>query len=98
MVVGDLRTVTEDHDVAALIDAAHAAVAETNVLGVAEDRADGKGDVGRFESGRRHLVEQRLKRVEVVLVDDGHAHVATGQTLGGGDPGEPSPKDDDVRQ
>ena len=65
---------------------------------MAEDRANREGDVGRFESGRRHLVQQWLERMEVVLVDDGHAHVATGQTLGGGDPGEPSPEDDDVRQ
>ena len=41
----------------------------------AEDAADRVGDVVGVESGGRHLVQQRLERVEVVLVDHDHLDI-----------------------
>jgi hypothetical protein len=43
------------------------------------------------------LVEQRLKRMEVVAVDDGDLDVGVPQPAGGGQPTETGPDHDDVR-
>ena len=98
MVVVDLGTVAERDPIARLVDAAHEGVSESHVRGVSEDRADREGHVGRLESGRRDLVEQRLERVEVVLVDDGDPDVLVGQDLGGCDPRKTPTDDHDVRE
>ncbi len=49
---------------------------------VAQDGADGLGNVGRRQHGQRHLVEQRLKGVMIAAVDhgdiDGQAREAFG--------------------
>ena len=43
----------------------------TSVLRVvAEDRADRLGDFARRKNSKRHLIEQRLKDVVVLAVDD----------------------------
>jgi hypothetical protein len=97
VVEGDLGVVVEDNDAARVIDFANATMAETDVVGVAEDRADGVGHVGRFESRRRHLVQQGQERVEVVLVHDGDANVLVDQSPRGGDARESSADDHYVR-
>src|ERR1700722_3468194 len=93
VVVGNLRIVAERDKVSRLVDAADPPVSESHVRGVTEDRANRKRHVGRFESRGRHLVEQRLKRVEVVLVVDRDAHVAPGQALRACDAAKAAAKD-----
>jgi hypothetical protein len=72
-------------------------VTESHVLGVTEYRADGKGHVGRFQSGRRYLIEERHERMKIVLVDDRDSDVSIGQSLGDRDASESPTNDDDVR-
>ncbi len=70
----------------------------TSVLGwLAQDGADGLGDVGRGEDGEGHLVEQRLKGVVVAAVDEGDVDGQLGQAFGGVDAGKTAADDDDAR-
>ena len=98
VVVVNLRTVTERDEISCLIDAAHATVTKSHVRGVAENRANRKGHVGRLKTGRRHLIQQWQERVEVVLVDNGDPNVLMGQALGSGDAAESPTDNDDVGQ
>ena len=41
---------------------------------VAQDAADGLGDVGRRKDSQSHLVEQRLKSMMVAAIYDGHIY------------------------
>ncbi len=63
----------------------------------AQNRADGLGDLRRGQHGQRHLVKQRLKRVMVAAVDDGHFHRQFRQSLGGMEAAKPSADDDHAR-
>jgi hypothetical protein len=62
---------------------------DVHVLLAAEDPADRERDVRRGQRGRRHLVQQRLEQVVVVLVDEDHVDRAAVQLLHQVDPGEP---------
>ena len=55
----------------------------TRVVVVAQYPANGRGDVARRQAGRCHLIQQRLKDVVVVAVDQRHAHRRAPQRLGG---------------
>ena len=73
------------------------AVAEHDVGIVAEDGANGIGDVGGIQPGRGHLVEQRLEGVEVVLVDEGDVHrLVPAGAWPPLSPAKPAPIDDDA--
>ena len=61
---------------------------EAEVLLPLEDPADLVSDVAGVERRGRHLVEQRLERVEVVLVDHQHVDGCVAQALGGVEPAE----------
>ena len=47
-----------------------------------QNRADGRGDFARRETGGGHLIEQRLEGVMILPVDDGDVHGRAGQRLG----------------
>jgi hypothetical protein len=56
---------------------------------LAERLSEAGGDVGGGELAGRHLVQQRLELVVVVLVDERHADVgALGQLSGAAQPGD----------
>ena len=97
MVKGHLGAVLEHHHTASVVHLADFGVAKPDILGFAEDGADGIGDFGGLEHGRCHLVEQGQKGVEVVLVDDGDAHALVRQPPGGRDAGKSPANDDHVR-
>ena len=63
----------------------------------AQDPANRKADVASVEPGGRHLVEQWLKRVEVVGIDDGDVDIRATQTLDDPQPAEPGTDHDDMR-
>ena len=62
-----------------------------------EDAPNREADVVGVETRRGHLVQQRLERVEVVGVDQGHVDLGLRQTLGGADATESGSDDDDMR-
>ncbi len=49
---------------------------------MAQNGADGSGDLTGRETGRGHLVEQRLEGVMIFPVDDRDAYRRAGQRLG----------------
>jgi len=62
-----------------------------------EDVADVVGDVVRLQPRHRDLVEQRLKLVVIVAVDQRDLRGGIAKRLGGLKPAEAGPDDDDVR-
>ena len=58
---------------------------------MAQDGADGLGDVGRRKHGQRHLVEQRLKGVVVAAVDYGDVDRQVREAFGGVKAGKAPP-------
>jgi hypothetical protein len=73
------------------------ALAEGDVGLPVEQAPDRVGHVGRVQPRRRHLVEQRLERREVLLVDERDLDRRLGEAPGGGEPTEPGADDDDLR-
>ena len=69
---------------------------ERRVAMATQQRAHGERDVAHVEAGRGHLVEQRLERVEVVLVDEGDAYVGVAERAHHSGAPEPCSDDDDV--
>ena len=63
-----------------------------------EEVADRVADRRLLEQARRHLVEQRLEGVVVVLVHEHDLGVALLQLLRGADPGEAAAEDEDARR
>ena len=64
---------------------------------LAEDGANGLGDVGRGEDGERDLVEERLKDVVVAAVHDRYVDGEFGQAFCRIDAGKAAADDDDAR-
>ena len=77
------------------IDTGDGGHAEGHVVGLTEDHPDRIGHIARFEAGRGHLVQQRLKGMEVALVDDGDLDLLADEGPGGRQPGKAGPDDDD---
>ena len=74
VVVGDFGSAAKT-DAAALEIEGDGFVHEDFGIGVvAQDAADGRGDLGRRKNGQRHLIEERLKGKVIAAVDDGHVH------------------------
>ena len=61
---------------------------------MAQDGADGLGDVGGREHGQRHLIKQRLKEVVIAPVDQRHIDGQVRETFGRVETGEASADDD----
>jgi hypothetical protein len=95
-VVGDLA-ILQPHDAALAVDAGHPAQDHPHVSCLAQDGADGLGDLRRRQAGRRHLVEQRLEEMVVAPVDHGDIGIGAGEALRGAKAAETGADDDDVR-
>ena len=65
---------------------------------LAQDPADRRGDVARRQPGRRHLIQQRLKDVMVVAIDDRHLAGDVAEAPRRGEPGKPAANDDHLGQ
>jgi len=77
------------------VDPGHPRQAHGGILLAPEDAADGGGDLGRRETGRRHLIEQRLEQVIIMPVDDRHIQFGAGQMLRRRQPRKPATQDHD---
>jgi hypothetical protein len=64
-----------------------------NILLVAEDGADGRGNFGGRERTGSYLVEERLEEVEVAFVEEGDVHVGALEGLCGDEAREASAQD-----
>ena len=69
IIVGHLAVVRDD-DLALLVQAAQSCHEEIDVLVVAEEGADGVGDLVRRKERSRKLVKQRLEKVKIAAIDD----------------------------
>ena len=78
------------------VDPDDVALAERQVGLMLEDAAHGIGHVGRRETGRGDLVEQRLERVEVVPVDERDVDRRVLQFARRAQPTEPGADDHDT--
>jgi hypothetical protein len=64
---------------------------------MAQNAADGLGDVGRRKHGKRDLIKQWLKDVMVAAVDEGDVDREVSEPFGCVEPGESATDDDDAR-
>ncbi len=80
--------IREDHLLVGEIDAGHFGQLGGRVRLLAEDRADRVGDISRRKRRRRHLVQQRLKEMIVLAIDDGDLHRRITERFGGVKPAE----------
>ena len=64
----------------------------------AEDLPDGSGNVARREARGRDLIEQRLKKVMVLAIDQSDANRRLRQCRHRRETAEAAPKDDDARR
>ena len=71
---------------------------DIDVALLAENAAYRRGDVGRGKPRRRHLIQERLKDVMIVAVNDGDADVGVLECLCCFQPAETAAHNDDVRQ
>jgi hypothetical protein len=87
----------DGHGSAVEVDRGHRAEHEPRRFRAAQNAANGEADVAGIKTRRCHLVQQRLKRVEVVGIDDGHVDGRTTQSLDDAQATKPGPDDDNVR-
>jgi hypothetical protein len=71
-VVADLRAAVEQDPALLEVEARHLPEHDASVALALEDPAQRRGDLARRQRARGHLVEQRLKQVEVAAVDERH--------------------------
>src|SRR5215471_12764033 len=64
---------------------------------MAKNPANRRRDVARRQRGRRHLIEQRLKDVMVVAIEQRHLHGRTGEHSRRVESSKATADDDDVR-
>ena len=62
-----------------------------------QNRADGLGNVARRKHRKRHLVQQRLKGVMILPINDGDVDRQFAEPLGGRDPGKSRTDNHDSR-
>ena len=79
------------------VDAGHPAQDHPHAWRLAQDGADGLGDLRRRQAGRGHLVEQRLEEMVVAPVDDGDVGIGAGEAVCSAQAAETGADDDDVR-
>ena len=75
------------------VDALHVEHGKAHVGLVAHDAAHRVGDQLRLHLGRRHLVEQGIEGMIVVLVDQPYRQIRAAERLGGPQPAKPGPDD-----
>jgi hypothetical protein len=63
-----------------------------------EHIADRRGNVRRRQSGGRHLIEQGLEQMVIMLVDNGDVDRRFGERLGRRQSAKSRPDDDDLRR
>src|SRR5580698_1309959 len=93
IVVFDFGTGLEENALLGDVKAGGLVHEDFDVLVVAEEGADGLGDLCRREDGERNLVEQRLEGVVVLAVDEGDVEREFGELEGCVDSGEASADD-----
>jgi hypothetical protein len=76
------------------VDRCHGRLLDVDALVAGEDAPQWPGDVGHGQLRRRHLVQERLELVVVVLVEQGHVDLVLGQLLGTADAGEATADDE----
>jgi len=79
------------------VDSRDLAKDDVDVLLARENTADGRCDVGWRKPCGRHLIEQRLKQMIVVLIDDGDVEWLSGQHFRCGQSAKAGSDDDDAR-
>lgn len=89
---------TEDHHMLPRVDAGHRAQQHTHVEEIAEQPAHRRGNVAWRKARRRNLIEQRLKQVIVMAVDERHLHRNAAQPRRAGKSTESRTHDHDSRQ
>ena len=95
VVVGQRLELLERHLAGIQVDGRDQVLVDPRVVLVVEEVADRVADGRLLEQARRHLVQQRLERVVVVLVHDDDLDVALLQLLRSADSGEASAEDED---
>ena len=95
VVVGQRLELLERHLAGIQVDGRDQVLVDPRVVLVVEKVADRVADGRLLEQARRHLVQQRLERVVVVLVHDDDLDVALLQLLRSADSGKASAEDED---
>ena len=94
----ELHTASVGHDFPALeIDAGDFGQHHSGVALAAENVANGRRDIGRRKTRGRHLVEQRLKHMMIVAIDERDVERLTGEALGGRQSAEAAADNDHPR-
>ena len=70
IVVTDVGAIAQDHLARGGVHVRYFTQQHPHVVLVAKQRPDRGSDIGRRQTGGRHLIQQRLKQVVVALVDD----------------------------
>ena len=96
VVEGELGAGAEGDLAGGDVDAHNLVHQDLGIPVLAQDGADGLGNVGRREDGEGDLVEERLKGVVVAAVYDGNVYRKVGQSVGGMDAGKAAAYDDDA--
>ncbi len=94
VVVVESRAAAQHHLPSNHVDADHLIHQDFSVVVMAQDGADGLGDVGRRQHRERHLIEKRLKEVMIAAVDQGHVDGQVREALGRVEAGKASADDD----
>ena len=96
MIEADHRAVVERHVRLARIDVRHFAEEHADIGLIGQHRPDRCRDVGRIQTRRRHLVEQRLEEVVVAAVDQRDPNRRIGEPSRRRQPAETSADDHHV--
>ena len=97
VVVGQGRELVELDLARVEVDRGDRRLVDRGVVLVVEEVADRVADGRRLEQARRDLVQERLERVVVVLVDEHDVDVGLVQLVRGTDPGEAAAENEDPR-
>src|SRR5262245_66688347 len=88
------RAIAEHNAPGGNIDAGYFAEHDFDVLAAAQDGSQRLGDIGGRQSARGHLVEQRLKEVEIAAVDQRDLNIGAFESAGSAEAAEAAADDD----
>lgn len=97
VVVGERLETLEPDFLRLEVDPGDRSLVDRRVLLVLHEVAKRVPDGGRLEQARRELVQERLERVVVVLVDEDDLDVCVLQLPRSADPGEAATENEDAR-
>lgn len=97
-VVGKGGAAREQHSAVGDVQVRDLAENDFGIPLTAEGGAERGGDVAWREAAGGDLIEERLKEVEVALIDDGHAGAGAAEGLGRVEPREAAADNDDAMQ